>query len=257
MQALQQEEKQHVEIQLRNLFEADFDLENGTLQSRPTLTLNKVYEERDQILQEAMEQIENEKLQFENYRQQQLHELDKLKQAWEEEKLVLEQQAYEKGFQEGYEEGIQKANNDMFQTLAMANQVTEDSRINAEKYIQDQEKVILDIALKATERIIGTALDLDEEIYLSIVKKGLKEVREMKEVKLYVSPTYHQIVSKNRDELIEIFPPDIPFFIFVSEELNDTESYIETNHGRIVLSIDDQLHELRLKLSEILDARND
>ena len=257
MQAIQQQERQHVEIQLRNLFENDFDSENGTLFNRSNLTIEKVYEERDKMLHEATGQIESQKLQFEQFRQQQLEEIEKLKQAWEEERRVLEQEAYEKGFQEGYEEGIQKANADMSQTLTIANQVIEDARINADKYLQDQEKVILDLALKATERIIGTALDLDQELYLSIVKKGLKEVREMKEVKIYVSPTYHHIVSKSRDELNEIFPPDTPFFIFVNEELNDTESYIETNHGRIVLSIDDQLHELRLKLSEILDVRND
>ena len=43
--------------------------------------------------------------------------------------------------------------------------------------------------------------------------------------------------------------------IFVNEDLEDTECYIETNHGRIVVSIDEQLNELRLKLYEILDSK--
>ena len=45
-----------------------------------------------------------------------------------------------------------------------------------------------------------------------------------------------------------MFPSDVPFMIFVNEDLQNTESYIETNHGRIVVSIDEQLKELRLKL---------
>ena len=257
MYAMQQPEKEHVEIQLRNLFTTDFDSEDGSFSERPGFTVNMVNEERDRILKDAMEQIENEKLQFESYRQQQLAELEQLKHSWLEEKLVLEQNAYEKGFQEGYEEGIRKANADMSESLQLANQVVENSRINAQKYVEDQEKVILELALKATERIIGTALDLDEEVYISLVKRGLKEVREMKEIKIYVSPTYHHVLTKNRTELVEMVPTDVPLLIFVNDQLNDTECYIETNHGRIVLSIDDQLHELRLKLTEILDVRND
>ena len=101
------------------------------------------------------------------------------------------------------------------------------------------------------------SLERDEELFVSIVKRGLKEAREMKEIKLYVSPTYYQLVTENRDELAEMFPPDVPFLIFVNEDLNDTESYIETNHGRIVVSIDEQLKELRLKLYELLESKDD
>ena len=95
------------------------------------------------------------------------------------------------------------------------------------------------------ERIIGQTLEDDEEIFLSIVKRGLKEAREMKEIKLYVSLDYFELVSDNRDELASIFPPDVPFIIFVNEDFESTECYIETNHGRIVVSIDEQLNELR------------
>ena len=35
---------------------------------------------------------------------------------------------------------------------------------------------------------------------------------------------------------------------------NATECYIETNHGRIVVSIDEQLNELREKLVEIMES---
>ena len=52
-----------------------------------------------------------------------------------------------------------------------------------------------------------------------------------------------------------MFPTDVPFMIFVNEDLSNTESYIETNHGRIVVSMDTQLNELRIKLREILDSK--
>ena len=77
---------------------------------------------------------------------------------------------------------------------------------------------------------------------------------ERKEIKLYVASTYYPLVTCGREELAEIFPPDVPFLIFVNEDLNDTECYIETNHGRIVVSVDEQLKELRSKLIELLES---
>lgn len=248
-----QEQEKQVEIQLRNLFKADFDGEDSN--HGTALSKEEIYAERDRILSNAALEIESQKQEFEQYRQEQLENLEQLKQMWEEEKLVLEQSAYEQGFQQGYEEGVKKAHVDMADSLAVANKVIEDSRLIAQDYIQEQEQVILELALAASERIIGASLDKDEEIFLSIVKRGLKEAREMKEIKIYVSPAYHHLITQHRSELVEMFPTDVPFLVFVDEDLNRTESYIETNHGRIVVSIDEQLSELRLKLSEILDSK--
>ncbi|MFP3916185.1 flagellar assembly protein FliH [Lysinibacillus telephonicus] len=251
--AMQKKEKK-VEIQLRNLFTENFDQDD--LEQEPKLSVAEITAIRDQLLSDAQYQIDLQKEEFEKYRHKQLEAIEQLKHMWEEEKLILEQQAYDQGFQQGYEEGINKASADMAEALKVANETIETARLNAQKYIEDQEQVILDIALASAERIIGSSLDRDDEIYLSIIKRGLKEAREMKEIKIYVSPLYHKIVSDNRDELAEMFPTDVPLLIFVNEDLTDTESYIETNHGRIVVSIDEQLHELRLKLNEILSSKD-
>lgn len=251
----EQEENKTVEIQIRNIFSHEFDLENLEEQLEPHISIEEIFAERDQILQEAKREIEAEREEFEQYRNEQLNTIEQLKQLWEEEKLVLEQKAYEQGFQQGYEEGIQKANTDMSEALKQANQTIENSHENARKYIEDQEQVILDLALTTAERIIGTSLENNNEIFVSIVKRGLKEAREMKEIKVYVSPKYYSLVTDNRDELAELFPKNVPFLIFVNDDLNDLESYIETNHGRIVISIDEQLNELRSKLNEILESK--
>jgi flagellar assembly protein FliH len=251
---VKQEEKQ-VEIQVRNLFTTDFDEPNEDKKQEPTLTMEDVRAQRDQILSDAASQIEMRKSEFEQYQKEQLEKLEKLKRSWEEEKLVLEQNAYDQGFQQGYEEGMKKALADMQESITVANKVIEDSRQTALSYIEEQEQVILDIALTAAKRIIDVSLDRDDGVFLSIVKRGLKEAREMKEIKIYVSLKYHHILSEQRSELVEMLRADVPLLIFVDEDLKDTEAFIETNHGRIVLSIDEQLSELRIKLNEILDSK--
>lgn len=217
------------------------------------LSLDVILKERDQLLYEAEEQIASTKEALAQEIEQTKQYVDEQLKTWEEQKIAYQQAAYDEGFMQGLEEGRNKAIADMQQSLSIANETIQVAHENATNYLQQQEQVILELAIRTAERIIGTKLEEEEELFLSVVKRGLKEVREMKEIKLYVSPTYFKLVSNNRDELASIFPVDVPFMIFVDEDMNDTDCYIETNHGRIVVSIDEQLQELRLKLVEILD----
>lgn len=245
-----------VEIKLHNLFEPlrnEEEIEMGD--GSPKMTLEDVIAERDALLQRAEIQIAEEKAKLATFRNEQLAALEALKEAWQEEKRELQQQAYEEGFAQGYEDGVQKATADMSQSVVLANGTMQQAQDNAKAYIESQERVILELALTAAERILNVALEREDELFISIIKRGLKEAREMKEIKVYVSPDYHGLVTKHRDELAEMFPVDVPFMIFVNEDLIGTESYIETSHGRIIVSMDEQLQELRLKLNEILESK--
>ncbi|MEK5071130.1 flagellar assembly protein FliH [Sporosarcina sp. FSL K6-1508] len=219
-----------------------------------SLSLDSVLAERDRLLKETKTINEQEKAAIEQLRQTATEEISVMQAAWQNEKTILQQQAYDEGFQIGYEEGHNKSLSDMTTSITASNETTELSIQNARQYLESQERVILDLAMLSAERIIGEILQDDEEVYLSVVKRALKETREMKEIKLYVSLDYFQLVSDNRTELASIFPPNVPFLIFVNEEFETTECYIETNHGRIVVSIDDQLNELREKLIGIMES---
>ena len=234
-------------IQIRNLYVQEM------MNTDEPLTLDILTQERNKMMEQVSEEIAAKRSlltkdidETKQYVQNQLN-------AWEEEKITYQQQAYEEGFMQGLEEGRLKAQADMQNSLKLANDAMITAHENAASYLQQQEQVILELALRTTERIIGTKLEDNEELFLSIVKRGLKEAREMKEIKLYVSPAYFELVSNNREELSSIFPVDVPFMVFVDEDMNETDCYIETNHGRIVVSIDEQVKELRRKLVDILD----
>ena len=242
-----------IEIQLRNQFFQEQEcVQNETVH---VPTIEEVMEERDRLLQESMQQIEQQRIQFEQYQAEQMQAIERLRLLWEEEKIQLQQDAYNEAFSQGYEEGIQKASSSMEETLQVVNETIELAKVNADKYIEDQEQVILHLAIRSAEKIIGHELHSNEEAYISVVKRALKDVREFQNIKVYVAAQYYALVSKYREELAEMFPPDVQFLIFVNEDLNELESYIETNHGRVIVSIDSQLQQLRLKLSEILDSK--
>ncbi len=243
------------EIQIRDMFE-QIEVDQHEVSSQHQLTLDEIMAERDRLLAEARATLQAEREMFEQEKQLHFQEIEHLKLSWEEERPNRVQEAYDEGFGQGYEDGMNKASEAMAQSLQTANEVMIQAKQNAQKYIEDQEAVILELGLTVAERIIGTSLEQDNELFVSIVRRGLKEAREMKEIKIYVSPTYYALITTNRDELAEMFPMDVPFMIFVNEDLdNETDCYIETNHGRIMVSIDEQLNELRLKLHEILESK--
>lgn len=223
---------------------------------RQEVTVDSILKERDQIFEDERKSLEAEKRLIEEMRRTATEDIAAMQTAWADEKIQLQQEAYEEAFQSGFSEGREKAYAEMAVSIEQANEVTRKSHENAQQYQVSQERVVLELAMRATERIMGTALEDDEEKFLTIVKKALKEVREMKEIKLFVSLDYYKLVSENRAELASIFPPDVPFLIFSNEDFESTECYIETNHGRIVVSIDDQLTHLREQLIEILESRD-
>ena len=252
--AVQKEEKEIRILPFKHFLPlGEEDLEE--VEVEPVITREQMLAERDQLLADARLQLEREREQLEAYKQEQIQAIEELKLMWEEEKQMLQQQAYEESFAQGFEDGINKAQAEMSQALQTANSTIADAKLNAESYLESQEPIILELAITSAEKIIDTHLERNDEHFISIVKRALKDAREMKEIKIYVAPQYYQVVTQNRDELAEMFPIDVPFMVFVNEELENTDCYIETNHGRIVVSIDTQLNELRLKLREILDSK--
>lgn len=209
--------------------------------------------EREKMLETAQSALEIEKEKVTQMKQAAITKIEAMKTAWQEEKTILQQEAYEEGFQVGFSEGREKALADMQGSLEEANAITEQSKKLAEEYQESQERVILELAMRSASRILNEQLKADEEKFLTIVQRAILEVREMKEVKLYISAKYYPLVSANRSELAAILPPETPFLIFVNEDFDASECYIETNHGRIVVTIDEQLSELREQLIDLLE----
>lgn len=234
-------------IGIRNLTSVELG-QKGNLSSKPENI------ERNKMLEEMQKKNVVERNNLDEMKRKTIEDIEAMKREWETKKVELQQEAYDEGFQTGFGEGRDKAHSEMATSVQLANEATDQSHENANQYLSSQERVILDLAMQTADRIMGEALEVDEEKFLSVVRKALKEVREMKEIKLYVSIDYYKLVSDNRAELASIFPPDIPLLIFVNDDFDSTECYIETNHGRIIVGIDEQLSHLREQLIEIMES---
>ena len=124
------EEGKKIEMTIRSLSTPEL------AESPDELTLDAVFAERDRLVDEAKLMMEQEKASIEQMRQIASEDIASMQAAWQDEKLVLQQQAYDEGFQVGYEEGRNKVLSDMADSIRNANEVTGLSNGNAQKILK-------------------------------------------------------------------------------------------------------------------------
>ncbi len=181
-------------------------------------------------------------------------ELAQEKEKWIIEREQLMQEAYNTGFLQGEEEGRNKGYQEYRNRLIEANEINERNKQLYEDYIQRAEKVILSLGLACAEKIMNQKLEEEPQHFLSIVERGLKEVRDLPHIQIHVHPNKHKLLVDHKTELEVMFPTDVQCFIYANDDLHDEECYIETNQGRVIVSVDTQLKELKLKLYHLLEG---
>ena len=108
----------------------------------------------------------------------------------------------------------QKGYSEMAETLSFAQGIVDLSKQDYAKTIESAEPVILELAIKVAERIIGSKLNENNETFLSIVKRTIKEARDNREVQLHVHPAQYPFILSQKEELAAIFPKNTDFYIY-------------------------------------------
>jgi flagellar assembly protein FliH len=222
---------------------AQEDAQIGDASFRGDQIIKQATIQAEQIIQEAIEKSRQEE-----------ERLVREKEKWISEREQLVQEAYNTGFLQGEEEGRNKGYQEYQHKLQEANEIAERNREQYEGYIQNAEKVIINLGVACAEKILNQTLQEEPDQFLSIVERGLKEVRDLHHIQIHVHPSRHKLLVRNKSELEVMFPTDIQCFIYANDDLGPEESYIETNQGRVIISIDSQLKELKLKLHHLLEG---
>jgi flagellar assembly protein FliH len=212
--------------------------------------------EREKVLQEA--QAEAEML-LESAREESRRMADETasqKAKWEQEKEVLQQEAYQQAYLEGLDEGREKGIDEYRHYINQAIEVISNAKDDYYKHIEKAETVILELGMRTAEKIIGRIINEDPSTFLDIIKRGIKEVRELPEVQIHVHPANYRLLSDNQEELESMFPVLRKLLIFPNDELGRDECFIETGEGRVIVSVDSQLREIKNKLVEILEGED-
>jgi flagellar assembly protein FliH len=205
--------------------------------------LNQAYSKAETIVTEAKQlakSIQEQILQERN--------------AWEQEKIRLIEEAKQEGFSKGFNDGMIKSRQEYHEQILFAQEIIKKAKTDYESQVGQAEKTILKIGICAAEKILGEKLGESEDWFYAIVKRAMKEARESCEVQLHVHPNHYEFLLSRKDELAVIFPKETRIYIYPNDELSETSLLVESANGRIDASVDSQLNELKRKLLELLES---
>lgn len=192
-----------------------------------------------------LEQAEMKKLKV-------IKELEDQKSEWENEKKDIQKAAYEKAFAAGYEEGRKKGYSDTYLLIEEARQIVSSTKLTLEHHLARNEEVILELSIKAAEKIMNQTLKGNPENFLPIIKKGLKEASEMKEISIHIAPSQYSFVKEKEEELYPVYASAVRIYLYPDEKLEPFQCFIESDQGRIDISVDSQLQEMKQQLVNIM-----
>lgn len=102
-----------------------------------------------------------------------------------------------------------------------------------EKVRSEIEKVIAQIALITTKKIIGRELKQDPKTLIDIVSKNLKSVTSHRKITIFVNKNDLDLFHENRETLKKLFEEIDSFAIQHREDISEGGAIIETESGII------------------------
>lgn len=237
------EDKKVISIRVLETLTRNLDEDDVEVEVNPKEMLEQARSEADSILQDA-------RLQADHLR----NDLEQERLYWEQQKIEIAEAAKSEGFTQGLEEGRQQGYTECLDLINFSKTVVDSSKQDYLNKIESAEKTILHLGVKVAEKIIGLKLEEDEETFLAVVKRALKEAREYREIRLHVDPKYYDLLLSQKEELLAIFPLETDLYIYPDDEIQENGCMIESANGRIDASIDSQLQELKQKLLELLES---
>ncbi len=237
------EEKKQIAIQtLKALLQEKVVEDDPELVKQSSFIIQTAKEEADQLIKSALEEsmiINQQLIQERN--------------SWEQEREQLIEQARQEGYTEGLELGRQEALRQFQANIQESTQIIDLAKKEYDEKIQSAENAILELSIKIAEKIISFKLTEAQENYLPLVRKGLNEVKEYEHIKIHVHPIYYEFVLSQKEELRSLVTNATDINIYANAEINEHDCFIESVFGRIDISIDTQLDQLKKRLLELLN----
>lgn len=201
-----------------------------------------------QEMVEAEQKLESLYEQQEEIRIQTTKEVEQLKLDWQEERAHLTKEAEKAGYTDGYNHAEQEAWEQYAHKISEANTLIETAEKEYYKRIEEATYSVIELSVQIAEKIIHTHMHGNEDAFLSFVKGAIEELKEQPEINIYVPSEQYEFMLLQKDEIVEMMHGKAIVSFYIAPE---NTCYITHPLGKVDISIDTQLTEMRKKLLEI------
>jgi type III secretion protein L len=144
----------------------------------------------------------------------------------------------------GYEEGFRS----WFDHLAKL-------ELEITRVRDEMQKMMVPIAIKAAQKIVGKSLEINEDIIVDIVSASLKPVTTHKKITIYVNKKDLEILEKNKQKLKQLFEVLETFTLRERGDLTPGSCVIETEGGIINAQIENQWRTLEKAFDQLIKTK--
>ncbi|WP_230499650.1 flagellar assembly protein FliH [Sutcliffiella rhizosphaerae] len=246
---LQELSRETISIKVAPIFTANKRSEEEEAGSLSIEHINNLIEQAERKASKILEQAEIDK-------QNTLTTIENDKKAWKNEKEDLQKQAYAIGYDEGFTVGKKEAFDQNAFIINQAKEILELSKEEHHKKLDNSIESIVALSMKVAEKILGKTLDSDPTSFTKLVQAALIEVKEKEEVKLFTSPSDFPYLIQNKEQLQSVLNSQYDLVIYPDTELSKGECWIDSSAGRMDVSLQTQLQEIKEHLLQLVNMES-
>lgn len=210
----------------------------------------------NQLMAEARQQAQQMIAEAEETIRLKMKDLDQREQLLDQKVREAIEEAKVKGYEAGYENGKADGLQTVEQFVHEARQLVTASQIDYKNRLQEAEPMIIKLAIKMAEKVIGAKLMENPDYWKSFIATALKTVDEYEDIHIHVHPSNYEMTLQHKKELQAILHDSASIYIYPDEKLPELGCVITTAFGTIDATVDSQLAEIKNQLLEIVEEAN-
>lgn len=233
---------------------------DNSLQIPPELLANmqKNYEEEFALQQRMIEQDREDILEVARKQSEQI-----IENAKQEAKEILLQadieiqekssKIYEESQRNGYTKGYEKGYSETEALKIEAEETLLNAKFERQQLEEQLEPEIINLIIGISQKILTDAFSINPQIISLLIRKGLQNIKDLKDLKISVSEKQYEYVLKNKNEILGIDTNKNNIEIIKDISLDDDDCVIETEFGTIKCGVKEQFNGIKEALQYILN----
>lgn len=240
-------------IHIKEVFKKNQYQHSNNHQTDTEKSINQLKQQAELMFNEAEAKFRQAESEIHKMKEAARQEIEQDQKAWEQEKQKLAELAQNQGYQAGFEQGQKQAEDQYSRIIQETREIINLAKKDYDDKLADSEQQILEIALKASEKILQAKLAEEPGLFLNIVRSAIQEVKQMPHVNVYVHPSQFELVMDYKPELKNIVDGNGHLSIYPKSDLAEHSCIIESPFGKVDASLDTQVRELRTKLFRMFE----